>query len=92
MEDIWFNIFIFMIAFSFCWFVTKTFFKSIKEVFNWLFSPFLNKDNKTDVAEVKQELTEEEKDLENFNFNEKMQKGYLTAQEKELFRKKYLKK
>lgn len=87
MEDILFNILLFMIAFSIWWFITKTFLKSFKEFKEWLLPSKQNQ-----FVEPKNELTEEETEIENFDFDEKMRKGYLTAQEKEIFRKKYLKK
>lgn len=88
MEDIFFNVFLFMIAFSFCWFVTKTFLKSLREFWEWLFP------KKDTHEEEKQDstLSAEEKEIEDFDFNEKMKKGYLTQEEKEIFRKKFLKK
>lgn len=55
---------------------------------------FLNKKKEEfeKVQEEKQELTEEEKEIHDFDFNEKMKKGYLTLDEKEIFRKKFLKR
>jgi len=34
----------------------------------------------------------QEKEIQDFDFNEKMKKGYLTLDEKEIFRKKFLKR